>query len=92
MFMDLSGEMRKEGLHRNARVYAREPPQPVVGAPGNLLSSGLSPSAPEFHRILRPFERSRAITAGGDFHPAPKVPVNKYGATANGCQGYKSLP
>jgi len=42
-----------------------------------LLPSGLSPSAPEFHRASRPSpwvsSSSRAITAGGELHPALKL-------------------
>ena len=42
-------------------------------AHGPSLSSGLSPSAPEFHRIgpLRG-GGSRTVTAGWDFHPTPR--------------------
>ncbi len=47
----------------------------------NLLPSGLSPSALESHQIRRHNVASRglrpkAITAGREFHPAPKVPVH----------------
>ena len=42
------------------------------GAHAPSLPSGLSPSAPEFHRISQPRgEGSRALTAGRDLHPCP---------------------
>src|SRR4029079_3851305 len=57
------------------------------GAHTPSLPSGLSPSAPEFHRISQPRgEGSRALTAGRDLHPAPRGDVLSFGCCPAKCK------
>ncbi len=56
--------------------------------PARVLPSGLSPSAPEFHRVSRPLaaDGSRTVTAGSDFHRPRSARAANY-LTKSGTRG-----